>query len=93
MKNCRLIFPLLALLAALSSPLALAEDAAIKVNINTADAVTLAESLEGVGSQKAQAIIAYRNAHGDFKSLDELLEVKGIGPAILAKNQQLLSLE
>lgn len=56
------------------------------VNINTADADTLARELNGVGAAKARAIIEYREAHGEFASVDELLEVKGIGMAIMEKN-------
>ncbi|MDA3922893.1 MAG: helix-hairpin-helix domain-containing protein [Salinisphaera sp.] len=48
------------------------------VNINTADASSLS-SLAGIGSVKADAIVAYRDDHGDFKSLDELTNVNGIG--------------
>lgn len=57
-----------------------------RVNINTADSQTLARELNGIGVAKAKAIVDYREAHGDFVSVDELLEVKGIGMAILEKN-------
>ena len=56
------------------------------ININTADTETLARELNGVGAAKARAIVEYREAHGEFASVDELLEVKGIGMAILEKN-------
>ena len=58
----------------------------LTVNINTADTETLARELSGVGAAKARAIVEYREAHGEFASADELLEVKGIGMAILEKN-------
>lgn len=64
-----------------------------KVNINTADMETLARELNGIGSAKARAIIDYREAHGAFASVDELLEVKGIGMAILEKNLSKLTVE
>lgn len=54
------------------------------VNLNTADETTL-ESLPEVGPVTAQAILAWRDAHGAFTSVDELLEVDGIGDATLAK--------
>ena len=52
------------------------------VNINTADVKTL-ETLPGVGASKAQAIVDYRTAHGNFKSIDDLKNVKGIGDKII----------
>lgn len=64
-----------------------------KVNINTADAETLARELSGVGAAKARAITEYRDAHGAFQSVDELLEVKGIGVAILERNLNKLSID
>lgn len=63
------------------------------VNINQADAATLQRELNGIGAVKAQAIVAYREANGPFASLDELLEVKGIGASTLEKNRARLSLE
>jgi len=68
--------------------LAMAEDASTPtVNINTADATTLAEQLDGVGTVKAQAIVAYRQANGGFEQVDDLTNVKGIGESTLAKNR------
>ncbi|MEB0041530.1 MULTISPECIES: helix-hairpin-helix domain-containing protein [unclassified Pseudomonas] len=58
-----------------------------KINLNTADAETLQKELSGIGSAKANAIVAYREANGEFATVDELLEVKGIGKAILDKNR------
>ncbi len=63
-----------------------------KVNLNTADAATLQRELNGIGATKAKAIVAYREANGPFASVDELLEVKGIGASILAKNRDKLSI-
>ncbi len=54
------------------------------VNINQADEATL-ETLPGVGPATARAIIDYRNEHGRFKSVDELLNVRGIGPSKLSQ--------
>lgn len=54
----------------------------VLVNVNTASAAEL-EALSGVGPTLAQAIVAYRAEHGDFQSVEELLEVKGIGEAKL----------
>ena len=63
------------------------------VNINTADAATLAKELNGVGLKRAQAIVEYRQKHGPFKSADELSLVKGIGPAAVAKNRELIRVD
>lgn len=57
------------------------------VNVNVADADTIARELSGIGATRALAIVAYREEHGEFASLDELLRVKGVGPSVLAKNQ------
>ena len=57
------------------------------VNINAADAETLAQELKGIGLSRAEAIVAYRNQHGKFNSVDELANVKGIGVSILEKNR------
>jgi competence protein ComEA len=61
-----------------------------KVNLNSADAATLQRELAGVGEAKAKAIIAYRDSNGPFSSVDELMEVKGIGKSILDKNREKL---
>jgi competence protein ComEA len=57
------------------------------VNINSADAATLARELKGVGPAKAQAIVQYRQQHGAFRSADELALVKGIGPKFIERNR------
>ncbi len=57
------------------------------VNINSADAETIAAELDGVGVSKAQAIVAYRDKNGAFASPEEVLNVKGIGPQILNANR------
>jgi len=60
---------------------------AAPVNVNTADAATLAVSLVGVGATKAQAIVAYREENGPFASADDLVSVKGIGTKTLERNR------
>jgi len=49
------------------------------VNINRADADAISKALKGIGPKKAEAIIQYRKEHGDFKTLKDLENVKGIG--------------
>ncbi|WP_419711388.1 ComEA family DNA-binding protein [Pseudomonas sp. NFX224] len=61
-----------------------------KINLNAADASTLQRELAGIGAAKANAIVAYRETNGPFASVDELLEVKGIGKAILDRNREKL---
>ncbi|HET6433729.1 ComEA family DNA-binding protein [Dyella sp.] len=74
------------LAAALALAVALPAFAATPVNINKADAATISRSLDGVGPAKAKAIVAWREAHGPFKSVDDLAQVKGMGPATLKRN-------
>jgi len=62
------------------------------ININSADAQTIAKALIGVGMVRAKEIVAYREAFGLFQSLEELMEVQGIGAATLDKNKHLISL-
>ncbi|WP_248799635.1 ComEA family DNA-binding protein [Pseudomonas sp. MWU13-2105] len=63
-----------------------------KLNLNTADAQAIQHQLSGIGEAKAQAIVAYREANGPFSSVDELLEVKGIGKSLLDKNRDKLDI-
>ena len=63
---------------------------AAPVNINTADAKTLATNIKGVGERKAEAIVQYRTQHGPFRSADDLTKVKGIGPQLIEKNRDIL---
>lgn len=59
---------------------------ATPVDINHADAKTIAGALSGIGNAKAEAIVAYRKAHGPFKSAEDLAQVKGVGPATVKDN-------
>jgi competence protein ComEA len=57
------------------------------VNINTADASTLAKSLNGVGPAKARAIVSYREKNGPFKSVDQLAMVEGTSQKLIDRNR------
>jgi competence protein ComEA len=57
------------------------------VDINTADAATIAKELQGIGPNLAQAIVAYREKNGAFRNADELRKIKGIGAKVLEKNR------
>jgi len=61
---------------------ALSGFAAAAVNINTATKEELT-ALKGIGDKRAQEIIDYRKKNGDFKSVDDLEKVPGIGPGIM----------
>jgi len=62
------------------------------VNINTADAGQISSMLTGIGVKKAQAIVEWREANGNFTHIEQLLEVKGIGAKILELNKPNISL-
>lgn len=83
-------------LAALAFALTLAAPglllAATPVNINQADATTIAKSLDGIGQSRAQAIVDWRTAHGPFKKADDLRRVKGIGKATIERNRDAILL-
>jgi competence protein ComEA len=64
----------------------------VKININTATAREL-ESLSGVGPKTADRIVAYRQQHGQFASVEQLLEVPGIGDNKLAAIEDMISLK
>lgn len=68
----------------LLAPLALHAE---PVNVNTADAATLAKSLTGVGPAKARAIVSYRDKNGPFKSVDQLTMVEGISQKLIDRNR------
>ncbi len=55
------------------------------VNMNKANVAAMVENLQGIGPKKAAAIVSYRQSVGSFKSLDDLLNVKGIGEKTLMK--------
>lgn len=63
------------------------------VNVNTADAETIARELQGVGPSKARAIVQYRKNNGPFETVEDLLKVQGIGPKVLEDNKKDILLE
>lgn len=60
------------------------------VNINKANSAQL-QTLNGIGPAKAQEILKYRKSHGGFKTVDELINVKGIGPKTVIKLKKQVS--
>jgi competence protein ComEA len=57
------------------------------VDINKADAKTIAKELDGIGLSRAQAIVDYREKNGAFKSIDDLKKVKGVGAKTIEQNR------
>jgi competence protein ComEA len=84
MRTIQSILVLLAMLVSMSS-------FAGPVDINSADASTLASAITGVGESKAAAIVEYRDAHGPFASVDELSNVKGVGMKTVNKSRNKLT--
>ena len=88
-----LVFALAFAVAPASADSAVSKQQTSIVNINTADAATLAQRLRGVGQSRAQEIVRHREAFGPFASAEELLEVKGIGQSTLEQNRARITLE
>ncbi|MEY4513655.1 MAG: hypothetical protein RLZZ450_5777 [Pseudomonadota bacterium] len=61
------------------------------VDLNTADESALLD-LPGIGPARARAILAYRSAHGRFRSISQLLQIRGIGRALLKQLRPLITL-
>lgn len=63
------------------------------IDLNSADAKTLDRALVGIGPVKAEAIIAYRQEHGLFKSINDLIKVKGINKKLINRNRRVMSVK
>lgn len=63
------------------------------VNINTADVETFVKAhIKGIGKKRAAAIVAYREQHGAFKSIDDLKNIKGLSEKVITENRARLTL-
>ncbi|MDC0172292.1 helix-hairpin-helix domain-containing protein [Gammaproteobacteria bacterium] len=101
----RLFVLLLAGLVALASNLTVADEMMDKssvkamllepmaVNINTASAEDMAQSLKGIGIKTAQAIVAHRDSEGLFESPESIVQVKGIGDFTYEANKDAIMVE
>lgn len=87
MKNFKNGFNALALSAMLAFSGAAFSYTAEKININTADAQTIAKNLNGIGLKKAEAIVAWRTDHGNFSEVSGIDQVKGVGQKTVEKNK------
>ncbi len=63
------------------------------VDLNEASADKLANTLDGVGTVRAESIVAYREDNGAFPSVNAIVEVDGIGEATLRKNRDRLTID
>ena len=63
-----------------------------KINLNTADEAALT-TLPGIGSSKAEAILAYRQAHGSFAAIEDVMNVEGIKEGVFNKIKDRISIE
>ena len=61
------------------------------VDVNSANAEAIAEAIKGVGLSRAEAIIDYRDKHGPFESVDDLVLVRGIGAKTIDDNREALT--
>jgi len=88
---CKSLFIFLGVMALLSPWSWAAEKPVVepvdKVNINEASPEQLAEKLKGVGMRKAMAIVKYREQHGPFGDVEDLVKVRGIGKSIVRRNK------
>ena len=57
------------------------------VDINSADAITIASNLKGIGLKKATRIVEFRVINGPFRSIEDITQVKGIGAKSLERNK------
>lgn len=97
---CRTLFLVLALfggqgVAAQPSPPAeqAGQQQQLQVNVNEADAETIADVLVGIGASRARAIVEYREEHGRFSSLEDLTQVTGVGEATVMNNRDRIRFE
>lgn len=64
-----------------------------QLNLNTANEQEIASAMNGVGPEKAKAIVDYRKKNGKFDNLDAVTQVKGIGAATIEKNRDKISVK
>ncbi len=85
-------YPLILLFTLLSYQSAFAAETGQMLNLNTATAEQL-DSLKGIGASKSLAIVQYRTEHGDFKNIEQIVLVPGVGEKIYLDNKEKLFVE
>lgn len=99
MKLQNLLSTIVAVVMLMFGPVSLADEStamnsdAVTVNVNQADAATIANALSGVGLSRARAIVEYRDQYGPFYSAEELTAVKGIGQSTVDRNLSRITTE
>lgn len=74
-----------------ATPVEQAPTVSNKIDLNKADVNTLTGSFKGIGKKRAEAIIAYRDSHSGFKSIEEFAEIKGFGQHFVEVNREKLA--
>ncbi|GGB13828.1 ComEA family DNA-binding protein [Agarivorans gilvus] len=85
-------YVLIVLFTLLSYQPVFAADSGQQLNLNTATAEQL-DSLKGIGASKSLAIVQYRNEHGNFQNVEQIVLVPGIGEKIYLDNKDKLFVE
>ena len=89
-KRMMVLFVALAMVMVFSAPSWAADSG--KINLNKATAAELSQ-LKGIGMKYAERIVEFRDKNGPFKQVEDLLKVQGIGPKILEKNKDRITVE
>lgn len=89
-KRTVVLIVALAMVMVLSGPIGAADSG--KINLNKATVEELSQ-LKGVGIKYAERIVQYRDTNGPFKKVEDLLNVQGIGPKLLEKNKDRITVE
>ena len=89
MKKVLVALFLVCFLAVTAAPAVMAADGKININAASVDELT---QLQKVGPKTAERIVAYRQAHGPFKTIDDLKNVKGVGDKILELNKERITI-
>jgi competence protein ComEA len=82
-----ILFVVTLAIAILSSSVYAAPPMQPKINLNTANVQQLIQTVKGIGKKRAEAIIHYRETHGQFKSVEDLANVRGLGKSFVQSHK------